>query len=190
MSLSIIDILFLVTVALLVINGVKNGALFSLINLLVLPIGFAVIYYFGPTLTVILASSGLPAAPLIAYAVLFIGTILILHIVAGFIRSVVDNLPLLGPLDKLLGAVIGFVEAWLIWWILLMVLGTFLSGIQTGTNAFPGVDLGQFVGHFQDWHVQSWYDFYNDAVNHSLFAQVNDFFVKLVPVIPKLPRLR
>ena len=190
MSLSIIDILFLVTVVLLVLNGWKNGALFSLIGLLVLPIGFAVVHYFGPTLTVALASVGLPSAPLIAYAVLFIGTILILHIVGGFIRGVVDNLPLLGPLDKLLGGVIGIVEAWLIWWILLMVLGTFLSAIQAGTNAFPGVDLTQFGKHFQDWHVQSWYDFYNDAVNHSLFAQVNDFFVKLIPALPKLPRLR
>ena len=59
MSLSIIDILFLVTVVLLVLNGWRNGALFSLIGLLVLPIGFAVVHYFGPTLTVTLASIAL-----------------------------------------------------------------------------------------------------------------------------------
>jgi uncharacterized membrane protein required for colicin V production len=190
MSLSIVDILFLVTVVLLVLHGLRNGAVFSLISMLVLPIGFAVAYYFGPRFVLLLASSGLPATPLIAYAVLFIGTILILHVVGGFIRGVVDNLPILGPLDKLLGGVIGFVEAWLIWLILLMILGTFLSNIQAGTNAFSGVDLSQFVAHFQDWHVQSWYDFYNDTVNHSLFAQVNDFFAKLIPVLPSLPRLK
>jgi len=190
MSLSLVDILFVVTVILLIFNGLKNGALFSLIGLLVLPIGFAVAYYFGPTFTVWLASSSLHLSPLISYAILFIGTILVLHVLGNFLRSVLKVIPLFGQLDTLLGGVIGFVEAWLIWFILLMIIGTFLKDIQDGINAFSGVDLSQFIGHFQDWHVQDWFSSYNDIVNHSLFAQVNNFFASIVPVIPSLPKLK
>jgi len=185
MSLGIVDILFLVTVVLLVFNGLKNGALFSLLGLLVLPIGFGVAYYFGPNFAVWLASSNLKVTPLISYAVLFIGTILVLHIIGGFIRGVVQVIPLFGTFDTLLGGVIGFVEAWLIWLILLMVLGTFLNDVQTaiqqGTNPFPNLNIQ--IGQFQQWH-----DLYNDTVTHSLFAQVNGFFVKVLPAI-KGPRV-
>jgi membrane protein required for colicin V production len=189
MSLTIVDILFVVTVILLVFNGLNNGALFSLVSLLALPIGFAVAYYLGPGFILLLASSGLPATPLIAYAVLFIGTILVLHVLANFLRGVVKWLPLFGALDKLLGGVIGFVEAWLIWLILLTVLGTFLNDIQAGTSAFPGIDITQFITHYKDWHVQSWYTFYNDAVNHSLFTKANNFFGKIIPIIKQPPQL-
>lgn len=189
MALSIIDILFLVTVALLIFNGLKNGALFSLISLLVLPIGFMIAYYFGPSFAVWLASGSLNVTPLISYAVLFIGTILILHIVGNFLRSVLNVIPLFGTFDTLLGGVIGFIEAWLIWFILLFLLGTFLSDIQNGTSV-PGIDFTQFVQHFQDWHVQDWFKFYNDAVAHSLFTQINDFFAGLLPILPQLPKLK
>ena len=188
LSLNIVDILFVVTVILLVFNGLKNGALFSLISLLVLPIGLGVAYFFGPNLTILLASNGLPATPLIAYALLFIGTILVLHIVGGFLRRVLKIIPLFGAFDTLLGGIIGFAEAWLIWLILLIVLGTFLDNIQTailqGTNPFPGMTLPSF-GQFQQWH-----DFYNDVVTHSLFAQVNGFFVKTLPILPTPPKLK
>ena len=50
MSLSLIDILFLITVALLVFNGLRNGAVFSLINLLSIPVAFGVAYYYGRAL--------------------------------------------------------------------------------------------------------------------------------------------
>ena len=187
MSPNIVDILFLVTVVLLVFQGLVNGAMLSLISLLGLPIAFVVTYFLGPRVILLLASRGLPATPLIAYAVLFIGTLFIAHIIANFLRRVRKVLPAFGALDALLGGVIGFVEAWLIWLILLIILGTFLNSIQSGTNAFAGIDLTQFIGH-KDWNIQSWYTFYNDAVNHSLFAQVNNFFGRIIPTA-KPPRL-
>ena len=190
MSLTIVDILFLVTVVLLVFNGLRNGALFSLISLLALPIGLAVTYFLGPRFIILLASSALPATPLVAYAVLFIGTILILHILGNLLRRVLKVIPLFGAFDTLLGGVLGLVEAWLIWLILLIVLGTFLNDIQTGVNAFPGVDLSQFVGHYQNWHIQDWYTFYDTAVNHSLFTQVNNFLGTIIPIVkvPSVPK--
>jgi hypothetical protein len=188
--MSVIDILFLVTVIMLVMHGLRYGALHSLISLLTLPIAFVVANNLGPNFTLLLASNKLPATPLIAYGVLFIGTILVLHILGGFLRGVVKATLVLLPFDALLGGVIGFIEAWLIWFILLMVFGTFLYDIQNGINAIPNVDLTQFIQHYKDWNVEGWYQVYNDTVTHSLFAQVNDFFARTIPVIPQLPKLK
>jgi uncharacterized membrane protein required for colicin V production len=191
MSLGIVDILFLVTVVLLILNGLKNGAVFGLISLLGLPIALAVAYFLGPRTILWLASSGLPATPLIAYAILFIGTLLVLHIAGFFLRPALKVIPGFGALDALLGGVVGFIEAWLIWLILLIVIGNFLNTLQSGTSSFAGIDLTQFLGHWNDWHVKDWYTLYNDAVNHSLFTQVNNFFVQIIPTVkpPKPPQL-
>lgn len=185
MQLSLIDILFLVTVALLVFNGLRNGAVASLLHLLGIPIAFGVIYFFGKQFVELLATNNLPATPLIAYIVLFLGTILIVHILGNVLRGIVRGLPGVNLGDALLGGVIGFVEAWLVWLILLIVLGTFLGSIQStlqqGSQIVPGMSI-----KFDQ--LQSWHDFYNDAVTNSLFAKVNGFFVKQLPNLPAPPR--
>src|SRR5437660_12855646 len=96
MPLSLIDILFLVTVALLAFNGFSNGAVTSLVNLISIPLGFAVAYLFGPRFTLLLAANGLPATPVISYVVLFCGTVLVLHIVGTVLRGVITKVPLVG----------------------------------------------------------------------------------------------
>lgn len=163
---SIIDLLFLVTIVLLVFNGLRNGAIFSLFNLLSIPIAFLVAYAFGPQFTNLLAANKLPAIPVIAYIVLFFGTVLLLHIIGTIIRGVTSRLPLIGLGDAIIGGVVGFAEAWLLWLVFLIVLHNFLQDV----HSIPGVDL------------KSWQDFYNTAVTHSLFASVNSFFVKTIPL--------
>ena len=187
MSLSVIDILFLVTVILLVFNGLRNGAVFSLINLLSIPIGFAVSVAFGPQLTAALVTNHLPATPLISYIVLFLGTVLVLHIVGSVVHGIVQKIPVINFGDSLLGGVIGFIEAWLLWLVLLIALGTFLGGLQAEMNAIqqtvsiiPGVKVS-----FDQ--LKSWHDFYNQAVTHSLFAQVNSVFNSNLHGLPQLP---
>jgi len=185
-----IDILFVVTVVLLVLNGLRNGALFSLIHIVSVPVAFVVTYIFGPRLVVLLADNGFAATPLIAYAVLFLSTVLIVHIVGSMVRRTVRYIPLLGPLDSLLGGVLGFVEAWLLWLLLLFALETFLGAIQsgftTGLLLFQGINLQGLhinLGTFKQWH-----DFYNQDVTNSLFARVNGFFVTALPALPKTPK--
>lgn len=180
MSLSWIDILFLVTVGLLAFNGLRNGLVFSLVNLISIPVGIGIALLFGPQLTRLLAANNLPSTPLISYIVLFFGTVLVLHIVGTAVRNVTKKIPLVGLGDALLGAAVGFVEAWLIWLILLLVLGNFLNALQNGTSSIPGLKIEQ---------LHTWHDFYNDAITHSIFAQVNGFIVKTLPgiTIPKLP---
>lgn len=185
MSLSWIDILFLVTVALLVFNGLRNGFIFSLVNLIGIPVGIGVAMLFGPQLTKLLAANSLPSTPLISYVVLFFGTVLLLHIIGTAVRNVAKKIPFIGLGDALLGAAVGFVEAWLIWLILLLVLGNFLNGLQgsitAGSSVIPGLNI-------QVTQLKMWHDFYNDAVTHSLFAQVNGFIIKTLPGI-KIPTL-
>src|SRR6266702_608166 len=173
-----VDILFIATVILLAFNGFRNGAVVSLINLLTIPIGFAVAYVFGPPFTRFLAQNGLSGTPLISYIVLFFTTVLVIHIIATMVRGFLHKIPVIGFGDQLLGAVIGFVESWLLWVVLLAVLGSFLATVQstiTKTNQLiPGLNIS--VNQFQQWH-----DFYNQAVTHSLFATVNGFIIKALP---------
>src|SRR5690349_21062880 len=102
MSWDWIDLLFVITVVLLVLNGLKNGALFSLIHILSIPVAFIVTYLFGPRFIALLAANRLSFTPLVAYGVLFIGTVLILHIIGSIVRKFLKYVPLLGPADSLL----------------------------------------------------------------------------------------
>lgn len=164
-----IDILFLVTIVLLVFNGLRNGAVFSLIHLVALPVAFAGAVWFGPTLAALLAAHHLLVNPLIAYAVLFFGIVLVLHGIGSSLRRVLHAIPLLGAGDRLIGGGLGFVEAWLLWVVLLAVLHGFLQG----THVIPGIGPSLF---------QSWQQAYNSAVSQSLFAHVNSVFVQTLHV--------
>jgi len=186
MSLNIVDILFVVTVLLLVFNGLRNGAIFSLINLLSIPVGFAAAQMFGGPFTQLLAANGLAVTPFIAYVVVFFGAVLILHIIATSVRGVVQKIPIIGFGDSLAGGVLGFIEAWLLWVVFLMVLGGFLGGVHTFTQGVPTVS-GLTIQINQ---LKAWYDFYNQAVTNSLFAKVNLFlFPALSTFVPSLPHL-
>ncbi|HLI08684.1 MAG TPA: CvpA family protein [Ktedonobacteraceae bacterium] len=170
-SFNWIDILFLVTVVLLVINGFKNGAVFSLINLLSIPLGVIVVIMWGPQFVKLLSANGLTVAPIIAYIILFFAAVIILHIIGSTLHGVIRRIPLVGFGDELLGGVIGFAEAWLLWVILLAIVGNFL---QSAHNLPGGISITQF---------SQWQSAYNYTVTHSLFAQVNSFIIKSVPLV-------
>jgi len=143
-----------------------------------------VAYVFGPPFTQFLAKNGLPGPLILSYILVFFGTVFVIHILATMIRGVVRRLPVIGFGDSLLGGVVGFVEAWLLWVVLLAVLGTFLGNIQgsitSTSSAVPGVNIS--VGQLQQWH-----DFYNQAVHDSLFARVNSFIIRSLPNLPAFP---
>jgi uncharacterized membrane protein required for colicin V production len=182
-SINWIDILFLVTIVLLIFNGFRNGAVFSLINLLSIPIAFGVAYFFGKPFTLFFANNGLLFSPLISYLVLFFVTILVIQIIGTSMRGVVKAIPILGLGDSLLGGLVGFFEAWLIWLIVLLLVGHFLNDIQTtiqtGKQLIPGLNIT--VQQYQVWH-----DTYNQALHNSLFARVNGFLIKELPAMPRL----
>ncbi|HTI14455.1 MAG TPA: CvpA family protein [Dictyobacter sp.] len=183
MSLSFIDILFLITALLLVFQGLRNGAVFSLVSLLGIPVGLIVASMYGPQFTTLLAANGLSATPLIAYGVLFFGAVFVVHIIASLVRGIVKSIPLISQGDTLIGGAIGFVEAYLLWLTVLILLGSFLGHMQSsivpGSTTIPGVSvqLSQFT---------AWHNFYNQVIMNSTFARVNGFFVKFLPGLPVL----
>src|SRR2546429_8610854 len=149
-----IDLLFLVTIVLLIFNGFRNGAVFSLINLLSIPIAIGVAYFFANPFAFFFANNALLFSPLISYLVLFFVTILVIQIIGTSIRGVVKGIPILGCGDSLLGGLVGFFEAWLIWLIVLFIVGNFLNDIQatiqTGKQVIPGLNIT--VQQYQVWH--------------------------------------
>ncbi|RAQ96384.1 CvpA family protein [Thermogemmatispora tikiterensis] len=171
MSLSFnwIDLAFLATAIVLVINGFHNGLIASLINLVALPLALAVALLFGPSFTTLLAGNGAVAAPLLAYALLFFATVLIVHIITTLIRAFVHSIPMLGIVDELLGMVLGFAEAWLLWLILLLALHNILSTVQS----IPVHDPGQF---------SAWQRAYNEAIAQSLFVHLNQWLLGRLPL--------
>jgi uncharacterized membrane protein required for colicin V production len=178
-----IDLLFLVTIALLVFNGIRNGAIFSIVNLLSIPIALGVAIFFGTPFTLFLASNNLGISPIIAYIILFFGTVLIIHILGTLLRGVIRAIPLVGAGDVLIGALVGFIEAWLLWLIILLLMGSFLHSIETsmiaGTHLFSGFNITPQT-------FQNWRDAYNTAVTNSLFARVNGIFISTIPALPAL----
>jgi len=176
-----IDLLFLITVVLLVFNGLRNGAIFSLVNLLSIPIALGVAFYFGPTFTTFLASNNISISLLVAYIILFFVAVILIHIVGTVLRGVIKTVPLVGLGDALIGGVIGFVEAWLLWLIVLLVVGNVLHSVSQGTHVLSGVNLTPT-------QIQGWIDTYNQAINTSLFAKVNGFFVQALPGLPRPPK--
>lgn len=180
-----IDLLFLITVVLLVFNGLRNGAIFSLVNLLSIPIALFVALYFGQPFTAFLATNGIGISPLLAYIILFFVAVIVIHILGTVLRGVIKAIPLVGLGDALIGGVIGFVEAWLLWLIVLLVVGNVLHGLQTsfvgGVHSFAGINLTST-------QLQQWIDTYNGAISSSIFAKVNSFFVQALPGLPRPPR--
>jgi uncharacterized membrane protein required for colicin V production len=178
-----IDLLFLATIVLLIFNGFRNGAVFSIINLLSIPIAFGVAYFLGKPFALFLATNGLLISPLISYLVLFFATILVIQIIGTAMRGTVKSIPVIGCGDSLIGGAVGFLEAWLIWLIVLLIVGKFLqnmqASIQAGKQFIPGfnIPVQQYV---------TWHDAYNQAIHNSLFARVNSFFIKELPNLPQL----
>jgi uncharacterized membrane protein required for colicin V production len=175
-----IDLLFLVTIVLLIFNGIRNGAIFSIVHLLSIPIALAVAIFFGKNFTLFLASNSLSISPLIGYIVLFFATVFVIHILGTLLRGVIRAVPLLGVGDVLIGGLVGFIEAWLLWVVVLLVIGKFLNDVQsalaTGSQIAPGLNitLSQYT---------SWHDTYNQALTQSLFAQVNSFILSRLPPV-------
>lgn len=175
-----IDLFFLLTIVLLVFNGIRNGAIFSIVHLLSIPIALAVVIFFGKSFTLFLASNSISISPLIGYIVLFFAAVFIIHILGTLLRGVIRAVPLLGVGDVLIGGLVGFIEAWLLWVVVLLVIGGFLHNVQNsitaGSNIIPGfnITLNQFT---------TWHDTYNQALSSSLFAQVNGFILSHLPAI-------
>ena len=163
-----IDLLFAITIILLVFNGFRNGLVASLLNLLGIPLGVLVALALGRQFIKFLGANGLDIAPLLAYIILFLATVLVVHIIATVVRGSIRKVGL-GCVDQGLGAAVGFAEAWLLWIAVLFVVHNLLTNVQN----VPGIDATQFI---------HWQQAYNYTITNSLFAQVNNFIITKIPI--------
>ncbi|GCE48565.1 colicin V production protein [Thermosporothrix hazakensis] len=173
----LLDILILISALLLIFNGIRNGAIFSLIHLLSIPVGIAVVFFFGPQLVAFLSSNGLAATPVIVYIALFLGAVLLLHILGTVIRGLIQSIPAAGVVDLLVGGALGLVESWLLWLFLLMLLGGFLLALQNKDPQLAAL-------HLQTEDYLPWRDFYNRMLQGSYFVRINSLFLHTLPPMP------
>ncbi|MGV2622393.1 CvpA family protein [Halobacillus sp. ACCC02827] len=158
-----IDLLILFLLLIGVITGLKRGFILQLFHLIGFVVAFvvAVIYYddLAPKLTLWVPYPELPAdsswavflndLPLeqafynaIAFAILFFGAKIILHIIASML-DFVSELPILSSINTLLGGILGFVENYVILFIVLYIAALVpAAGVQ---NALDSSILGQLI---------------------------------------------
>lgn len=158
-----IDLLLLFLLFIGVLTGLKRGFILQLFHLIGFIVAFvaAVIYYddLSPKLTLWVPYPELPAdaswavfldnLPLeqafynaVAFAILFFGVKIVLHIIASML-DFVSELPILNSLNTLLGGILGFVENYVILFVVLYIAALVpVAGVQ---SALDGSLLAQLI---------------------------------------------
>ncbi|WP_027955195.1 CvpA family protein [Halobacillus kuroshimensis] len=158
-----IDLLLLFLLFIGILTGLKRGFILQLFHLIGFIVAFvvAVIYYddLSPKLTLWVPYPELPAdatwavfldnLPLeqafynaVAFAILFFGAKIVLHIIASML-DFVSELPILNSLNTLLGGILGFVENYVILFVVLYIAALVpVAGVQ---SALDGSLLAQLI---------------------------------------------
>ncbi|WP_181349775.1 CvpA family protein [Thalassobacillus sp. CUG 92003] len=158
-----LDLLIIIILVIGILNGLRRGFILQLFHLIGFIAAFivAVLYYddLAPKLKLWIPYPELPegqtwalfleSLPLeqafynaIAFAILFFGVKIILHIIASML-DFVSELPILSTVNGLLGAILGFVENYLILFVLLYIGA--LVPMAMIQNAVDGSFLGQLI---------------------------------------------
>ena len=157
-------------------HGWRNGLLVGLFNLLSIPLGIAAAYFFAPGL-----AKSFNFSLTYMYAIVFFAAVVAVHIVGNVLRKVLSSaVPFARETDKLLGAVVGGLKAWVLLILFLVVWGNALSSSTLHTVACTAASAGQLVnkgGTTTASTLGNWQTDYNTAVGNSIFANVNSFVV-------------
>ncbi|MGI8316847.1 CvpA family protein [Halobacillus mangrovi] len=158
-----IDLLLLLILIIGIFTGLRRGFILQLFHLIGFIVAFvvAVMYYddLSPKLTLWVPYPELPedsswavftnSLPLeqafynaVAFAILFFGVKIILHIIASMLDFVAE-LPILNSLNKILGGALGFVENYVILFVLLYIAA--LVPLEMVQNALDGSILAQLI---------------------------------------------
>lgn len=142
--MSILDIIFCVILALLAVRGIFRGLIREVASILGLVLAFVLAnsYYaeLAPRLEELLGGPTL--ANLAAYLGIFLGTMLVIFLLASFIRKVL-RMVMLGWLDSLGGGALGAFKGALLCSIIVMALTAFLppkSEILANSQLLPYVN--------------------------------------------------
>ncbi|MCA0969870.1 CvpA family protein [Halobacillus litoralis] len=158
-----IDLLLLFILLIGIYTGLKRGFILQLLHLVGFIVAFvvAVMYYddLSPKLTLWVPYPELPEDATwavfvenldleqafynaVAFSILFFGTKIILHIIASML-DFVSELPILNSFNSLLGGVLGFIETYVIMFVILYIAA--LVPLELVQNALDGSFLAQFI---------------------------------------------
>ncbi|TGB04111.1 CvpA family protein [Halobacillus salinus] len=158
-----IDLLLLFILLMGIFTGLKRGFILQLFHLLGFVVAFVVaaMYYddLSPKLTLWVPYPALPEDAAwavfaesfdleqafykaVAFAILFFGVKIVLHIIASML-DFVSELPILNSFNSLLGGVLGFVETYVILFVILYMAA--LVPLEPVQNALDGSFLAQLI---------------------------------------------
>ena len=157
-------------------HGWRNGLLVGLFNLLSIPLGIAAAYFFAPGL-----AKSFNFSLTYMYAIVFFAAVVAVHIVGNVLRKVLSSaVPFARETDKLLGAVVGGLKAWVLLVLFLVVWGNALNSSTLHSVACTAASASQLVNKGEATTASSlgnWQTDYNTAVGNSIFANINSFVV-------------
>ena len=124
-SIQVIDLIFVTLVVLMIIHGYVRGFIKELFSWAALVVAVLGAVFFHPRLADLIRSSIMPEVryvpEVLAFVGIFLAVLLICKIVEQILKNVITGAKL-GSLDKILGAVFGFVEGIAITALVLFVL--------------------------------------------------------------------
>lgn len=121
-----LDIIFLIIASIFIVIGIKRGLIGEIIRLSAMIFGFIIAFLYYPDLSIRLSLAKIPLSIKngISFLIIYIATALVIIALGwGFKRIV--HLTVLGWIDRVLGAVIGFLKAVLIAWALCLSVSSF-----------------------------------------------------------------
>ncbi len=164
-----LDIVAAVVLVISIWHGWRSGLLVGLFNLLSIPLGIGVAYFFAPQIA---AATDISLTYM--YAILFFATVIGVHIVGHMLRKFLrSKLWLAKETDALLGALVGGAKAWV-----LLVLFLVIWGSALGSSTVRAVVCASTVVSTKAaTTLTNWQGDYNRTVGNSVFAEINSFIV-------------
>ena len=164
-----LDIIAAIVLVISIWHGWRSGLMVGLFNLLSIPLGIVVAYFFAPRVA---AATNISLTWM--YAILFFATVIGVHIVGSLLRKTLrSKIPLAKETDALLGAAVSGAKAWILLVLFLVIWGNALSSSTVRSVACTANIVNGNVAST----LSSWQTDYNHTVGNSVFAQVNSFIV-------------
>lgn len=117
-----LDILFLLIICLFMLRGLWHGLIKEVGTIAALVVGLLCAYLFFQPVAALFIGWGLKvAAPVLAFAAVFAVTYLVISLIAHFLQDVIERIQL-GSLNRIFGMFLGFLEGFIIVYILLTLI--------------------------------------------------------------------
>jgi uncharacterized membrane protein required for colicin V production len=164
-----LDIIVAIVLVFSIWHGWRTGFMVGLFNLLSIPLGIVVAYFFAQGI-----AAATHTSPTLMYIIVFFATVIGVHIVGSLLRRTLrSKVPLAKGTDSLLGAIVSGAKAWVLLVLFLVVWGSLLNSSTIQQVACATTAVTNTAADT----LSNWQGDYNHAVGHSVFAQVNSFVV-------------